>query len=51
MMATDMAYPREADLHRLFDRSPVGMYRSTADGRFVYVNPALVAMLGYRTVD
>jgi PAS domain S-box-containing protein len=51
MMATDMAYPREADLHRLFDRSPVGMYRSTADGRFVYVNPALVEMLGYRTVD
>src|SRR4051812_7315736 len=26
------------------------MYRSTEDGRFVYVNPALAAMLGY-TID
>src|SRR5262245_41747839 len=42
-----MRSPREADLRRLFDRSPVGMYRSTAQGRFVYVNPALVRMLGY----
>jgi two-component system cell cycle sensor histidine kinase/response regulator CckA len=47
MMPADMSFPREADLHRLFERSPVGMYRSTSDGRFLYVNPALVTMLGY----
>lgn len=31
----------------LFDRSPVGVYRSTADGRFQFVNAALARMLGY----
>jgi len=38
--------PSDRELYRLFDRSPIGMFRS-ADHRFVYVNPALVAMLGY----
>jgi two-component system, cell cycle sensor histidine kinase and response regulator CckA len=42
-----MSAPSEADLRRIFERSPIGIYRSTADGRFLYVNPALVAMLGY----
>ncbi len=47
-----MSLPPEADLRRLFDRAPVGVYRSTVEGRFLYVNPALVAMLGYtRTED
>ncbi len=27
------------------------MYRSTADGRFLFVNPALVAMLGYASAE
>ena len=35
----------------MFERSPIGMYRSTVDGRFVFVNPALVAMLGYASAD
>jgi PAS domain S-box-containing protein len=39
--------PTDRDLYRLFDRSPIGMYRSTEEGRFVYVNPALARMLGY----
>jgi two-component system, cell cycle sensor histidine kinase and response regulator CckA len=42
-----MSAPSEADLRRIFERSPIGLYRSTSDGRFLYVNPALVAMLGY----
>ena len=46
-----MAEPSEHELYRLFDRSPIGMYRSTADGQFLYVNPALVRMLGYDHVD
>lgn len=40
----------ETELSRLFDRSPVGMYRSDARGRLLVANPALVAMLGYDSV-
>jgi PAS domain S-box-containing protein len=43
--------PTEPELLRLFDRSPIGMYRSDASGRLLIVNPALVAMLGYDTVE
>lgn len=31
----------------LFDHVPVGLYRTTPDGRFLDVNPALVEMSGY----
>lgn len=31
-----------------FENSTIGMYRSTADGRFVEVNVALATLLGYR---
>src|ERR1700733_1503345 len=37
-------------LHLLFDRSPVGIYRSRADGTITYANEALARLLGY-TVD
>src|SRR5678816_3329550 len=43
--------PGEQDLRRFFDTAPVGMYRSNAEGRFVFVNPALVALLGYDQAD
>jgi PAS domain S-box-containing protein len=43
--------PTERELYRLFERSPIGIYRSTEDGRFLFVNPALVRMLGYDTTD
>ena len=43
--------PNDNDLYRLFERSPIGMYRSREDGQFEFVNPALVRMLGYDTVD
>ena len=39
--------PSDSDLYLLFDRTPIGMYRTRADGRFVYVNPALARLLGY----
>ena len=35
------------DARGLFEGVPVGLYRSTPDGRFVDVNPALVRLLGY----
>jgi two-component system cell cycle sensor histidine kinase/response regulator CckA len=43
--------PSDRELYQLFERSPIGMYRSTKDGRFVYANPALVRLLGYDSVD
>ncbi len=37
----------DPELYRLFDRSPIGMYRSNQDGKFTYVNAALATLLGY----
>jgi PAS domain S-box-containing protein len=42
---------RDRELYRLFDRSPIGMYRCDEAGAFHYVNAALVRLLGYATVD
>ncbi len=35
----------------LFDRVPIGLYRTTPDGEIIDVNPALVRMLGYPDRD
>src|SRR5207247_10188814 len=38
--------------HRsVFEGAVHGIYRGTLDGRFLGVNPALVAMLGYRSTE
>ena len=37
----------EAHYHSLFDRVKDGVYRSTHEGRFVDINPAMVSMFGY----
>ncbi|NEX20238.1 PAS domain S-box protein [Thiorhodococcus mannitoliphagus] len=37
----------EARLRGLFENVPIGMFQSTTEGRFVYVNPAIATMLGY----
>ncbi|MGH8104599.1 MAG: PAS domain S-box protein, partial [bacterium] len=41
----------EADFRSLFENSVEGVYRSTMSGQFLTVNPALVRMLGYDSVD
>ncbi len=41
----------EASYRALVDHALVGIYRSTIDGRFLAVNPALVAMLGYDSIE
>jgi PAS domain S-box-containing protein len=38
---------RTRELRSLFDRVPLGLFRSTPAGRLVDANPALVSMLGY----
>ena len=37
----------ERRYRNLFDSVPVGIYRSTPDGRFLDGNPALIKILGY----
>jgi PAS domain S-box-containing protein len=41
----------EAQYRSLVDHAVFGIYRATVDGRFLSVNPALVAMLGYDSAD
>jgi PAS domain S-box-containing protein len=37
----------EREFRDLFEHAPVGIYRSTAEGRFILANPAFARMLGY----
>ncbi|MBI3884265.1 MAG: PAS domain S-box protein [Opitutae bacterium] len=39
----------EARYRELFEKAPVGVYRSSADGLFLAANPALATMLGFAT--
>ncbi len=41
----------EANYRGLVENATHGIYRSSPDGRFLMVNPALVTMLGYKTAD
>jgi len=41
----------DLELYRLFDRSPVGMFRSNQDGVFIYANGALATLLGYTIAE
>ena len=48
----DMRVQRsEAQYRSLIENAIYGIYRSTADGRFLEVNPALATMLGYDSTD
>jgi PAS domain S-box-containing protein len=52
MRETEDALRRSEEKYRsLVNHATYGMYRSTLDGRFLAVNPALVEMLGYRSED
>lgn len=41
----------EAHFHSLFDRVNDGVYRSTHQGKFVDINPAMVEMFGYSSKE
>jgi PAS domain S-box-containing protein len=41
----------ESRLRQWIDRSPVGIYRATPDGRILEVNPALLEMLGLESLE
>jgi PAS domain S-box-containing protein len=38
-------------LTRIFDRAPIGLYRSHEDGRLLYCNAAFVRLLGYPNAE
>ena len=41
----------ECRLRSLFENAPVGLFHSVPEGRFLLVNPALAAMLGYASPE
>ncbi|MBR9988467.1 MAG: PAS domain S-box protein [Gemmatimonadetes bacterium] len=47
--AGDALRASEQRYHSLFDQVPVGLYRTTPDGRMIDANPVLVDLLGYPT--
>lgn len=49
--AEEAARRSEANYRALVEHAIYGIYRSTPAGRFVSANPALVAMLGYRSEE
>jgi len=49
--AEELLKKSEDRYRALFFNSPLGMFRSTFEGRFLEVNPALAKMLGYDSPD
>lgn len=41
----------DASFRRFIEHAPIGIYRTTPDGRILLANPALVQMLGYASAD
>ncbi len=41
----------EQRYRELFENSQLGIYRTTPDGRILLANPALLAMLGYASME
>lgn len=41
----------EEQIHNLFERVPVGIYRTTPEGQILDANPAMVEMLGYPDLE
>ncbi len=50
-MAEKALLEAEKNYHSLFENIPDGVYRSTLDGKYLSVNPALVRIFGYSSAD
>jgi len=51
VLAEEHLRESEAALRALFDGLPVGVFRTTPDGRILHANRALAALMGYATVE
>lgn len=49
--ALDAAADNAERFRTVFDQTPAGIYRTTPDGKILLANPALVAMLGYESLE
>ncbi|MFH1746538.1 MAG: PAS domain-containing protein, partial [Planctomycetota bacterium] len=49
--AREALHESEGRYHRLFNRVPVGLYRTTPTGQLLDANPALVRMFGYPDLE
>ncbi|MHC1713366.1 MAG: PAS domain S-box protein [Solidesulfovibrio sp.] len=49
--AEDALRESEGQLRRLFETAPIGIYKSTIDGRYLLSNPANAAMHGYTSPE
>ncbi len=49
--AEDALLRSEERFRTLFDAVPVGLYRTTSDGRIANANPAMAQMLGFESVE
>ena len=47
----DTPVGRDEGYREIFENAPIGVYRSTPDGRVLMANPALVRMFGYDSFD
>jgi PAS domain S-box-containing protein len=50
-LAEDALRKSEERYRQLFENLPIGIYRTTPDGRILAANPALIRMLGYASFD
>ncbi|MDD3125490.1 MAG: PAS domain S-box protein, partial [Candidatus Kapabacteria bacterium] len=50
-LPTRNSIPSNTDFHSMFERIPVGIYRTTFKGQFLLANPTLAKILGYDSVD
>jgi PAS domain S-box-containing protein/putative nucleotidyltransferase with HDIG domain len=41
----------EERLRTLFENSPLGLYRTTPDGKFLFANPAMVRLVGFNSFE
>jgi PAS domain S-box-containing protein len=46
-MSEEIIKESEARFRNVYENSPIGIFRTTVDGRIILANPALVKMLGY----
>ncbi len=46
-----LLYKSEERVRNIFDNLPIGIFQSTLDGKFVYLNPVIPEILGYDSVQ